>query len=82
VEGKRQVKKSRRDVGTGGRLVGLRLRLRLRLAGWLLYSIFIGQARGSNSGRLAREATYATTWPYQQQHIDALPVCFPKHRGL
>ena len=54
VEGERQVNKSRRAIGTGGRLAGLRLRLslRLRLAGWLLYSIFIGHARGSNSGRL------------------------------
>ena len=42
VEGESQVKKSRRAIGTGGRLAGLRLRLRLRLAGWLLYSIFIG----------------------------------------
>ena len=42
VEGESQVKKSRRAVGTGGRLAGLRLRLRLRLAGWLLCSIFIG----------------------------------------
>jgi hypothetical protein len=56
--------KSRRAVGTGGRLAGLRLRLRLRLAGWLLYSIFIGHARGSNSGRLACEATCGTTWAY------------------
>ena len=45
VEGESQVKKSRRAIGTGGRLAGLRLRLRLRLAGWLLYSIFIGHAR-------------------------------------
>ena len=67
-----QVKKSRRAIGTGGRLAGLRLRL--RLAGWLLYSIFIGHARGSNSGRLACEATCGTTWAYQLQHIDALPV--------
>ena len=37
VEGESQVKKSRRAIGTGGRLAGLRLRLRLRLAGWLLY---------------------------------------------
>ena len=47
VEGESQVKKSRRAIGTGGRLAGLRLRLWLRLAGWLLYSIFIGHARGS-----------------------------------
>ena len=34
VEGERQVKKSRRALGTGGRLAGLRLgRLRLA-AGW------------------------------------------------
>ena len=49
VKGESQVKKSRRAIGTGGRLAGLRLRL--RLAGWLLYSIFIGHARGSNSVR-------------------------------
>ena len=77
VEGESQVKKSRRAIGTGGRLAGLRLRL--RLAGWLLYSIFIGHARGSNSGRLACEATCGTTWAYQLQHIDALPVYFLKH---
>ena len=65
VEGERQVKKSRRAVGTRGRLAGLRLRLRLRLAGWLfIYSIFIGHTRGSNSGRLACEATCGTTWAY------------------
>ena len=55
VEGESQVKKSRRAIGTGGRL---------RLAGWHLYSIFIGHARGSNSGRLACEATCGTTWAY------------------
>ena len=75
-------KKSRRAIGTGGRLAGLRLRLRLRLAGWLLYSMFIGHARGSNSGRLACEATCGTTWAYQLQHIDALPVYFLKHKWL
>ena len=82
VEGESQVKKSRRAIGTGRRLAGLRLRLRLRLAGWLLYSIFIGHARGSNSGRLACEATCGTTWAYQLQHIDALPVYFLKHKWL
>ena len=60
VEGESQVKKSRRAIGTGGRLAGLRL----RLAGWLLYSMFLGHARGSNSGRLACEATCGTTWAY------------------
>ena len=43
VEGESQVKKSRRAIGTGGRLAGLRLRLRLRLAGWLLYSRGVAQ---------------------------------------
>ena len=38
VEGESQVKKSRRAIGTGGRLAGLRLRLRLRLAGWLAFT--------------------------------------------
>ena len=76
VEGESQVKKSRRAIGSGGRLAGLRLRL--RLAGWLLYSIFIGHARGSNSC----EATCGTTWAYQLQHIDALPVYFLKHKWL
>ena len=73
VEGESQVKKSRRAIGTGGRLAGLRLRLRLRLAGWLLYSIFIGHARGSNSGRLACEATCGTTWAYYQLPITKWP---------
>ncbi len=36
VEGESQVKKSRRAIGTGGRLAGLRLRLRLRLAGFYI----------------------------------------------
>ena len=52
VEGESQVKKSRRAIGTGGRLAGLRLRLRLRLAGWLLYSMFIGHARDVSRARL------------------------------
>ena len=34
VEGERQVKKRRRAMGTGGRLGGLRLRLKSK-AGWL-----------------------------------------------
>ena len=50
VEGESQVKKSRRAIGTGGRLAGLRLRLRLRLAGWLLYRIFIGARPGLELG--------------------------------
>ena len=45
VEGESQVKKSRRAIGTGGRLAGLRLRLRLRLAGWLLYQSINQNAR-------------------------------------
>ena len=36
VEGESQVKISRRAIGTGGRLAGLRLRLRLRLAGFYI----------------------------------------------
>ena len=58
VEGESQVKKSRRAIGTGGRLAGLRLRLRLRLAGWLLYSIL--DPRTSSHNLL----------PKQHQHID------------
>ena len=46
VEGERQVQICRRAVRTGGRLVGLRLRLKVK-AGWLAgyySSIFIGHA--------------------------------------
>ena len=79
VEGESQVKKSRRAIGTGGRLAGLRLRLRLRLAGWLLYSMFTGHARGSNSGRLACEATcvYSSGSQFESRCGRDLWACFP-----
>ena len=51
-------KRSRRAVGTGGRLAGLRLRLRLAIRKYFY------RAR-SNSGRLACEATTCgTTWAH------------------
>lgn len=56
--------KSRSRVrGTEGIVVGMRLRLRLRLAGWLLYSIFIGRLAGLEPESIAREARGDTIAP-------------------
>ncbi len=55
VQAGRQGKRSRGALGTGGMLAGLRLRLRLRLAGWLLiyyiYRVCLGLELGTSRVR-------------------------------
>ena len=54
--------KRRRAVGTvKGNACGSAFAAKAK-AGWLLYSMFTGHARGLNLSRLAREAIYVTTW--------------------
>ena len=57
-----QGKSSSGGRGTQGVVAGLRLRLRLRLAGYL-YSIFIGRQAGLEPGSVAREARVDTSTP-------------------
>jgi hypothetical protein len=61
--GQWQGKSSSRVRGTEGVVAGLRLRLRLRLAGWLVYSIFTGRQAGLEPELVACEARVATSWP-------------------
>ena len=61
-----------------GTEICLRLRLKLRLAGWLLQSMITGHARGLQVWIFACKATAVTSWPQELQHMDALQVYFAK----